>query len=229
MLSYAQEAGVARVMVGVEQSAAPSTTPVQKLTVRLFFTEPLGGRLSGWGDVRLSSLPTTISSSIATLPADTLKLAAAEPVSQLVRSGEFLAGAGYRVSGGAGGWSTVQMIASVGAAMPLSPAAAMLPDQNRFWRQYYGGVRVLSTQRTHMVDVSVGQNEAITGGGFHGTVLRVDGFYALPVSTGNFLYLSGTAIFRASPRSQPGDLGTDSYRVGIAVDFFQMLKALRLN
>src|ERR1022692_879473 len=42
----AQDAGVARLTAGLEQSAAGSTAPVQKLSVRFFFTEPLKPRLS---------------------------------------------------------------------------------------------------------------------------------------------------------------------------------------
>ena len=86
-----------------------------------------------------------------------------------------------------------------------------------------------STQRTHIVDVTVGQNEAITGGRLRGTVLRVDSFYALPVTGGNFLYLFGTAMVRASPRAPGIAGGVDSYRIGVGVDVIQMLKALRTN
>ena len=216
---------IARVVVGLEQTAAGSAAPVQKAAVSLFFTEPLTARLGTWGDLRLSSIPVEVQSTLATLPADAGKIAASLPLNQLVRSGEFLVGVSYRVSGGQGRWSSLMLIASQGATMPL------VPNQDRFFRQYYGGVRVQSTQRTHIVDVTVGQNEAITGGRFRGTVLRVDSFYALPLTPGNFLYLFGTAMVRASPRA-PGaasDGGRDSYRIGVGVDFFQMLKALRTN
>ena len=107
----------------------------------------------------------------------------------------------------------------------------LVPNQDRFYRQYYGGLRVESTQHKHIVDVSFGQNEAITGGRFRGTVVRFDSFYALPLTPGNFLYLFGTAMVRAAPRA-PGEGNTggrDSYRIGVGVDFFQMLKALRTN
>ena len=36
----------------------------------------------------------------------------------------------------------------------------LVPNEDRFYRQYYGGLRVQSTQHTHIVDVSFGQNEA---------------------------------------------------------------------
>jgi hypothetical protein len=57
----------------------------------------------------------------------------------------------------------------------------------------------------------------------------VDTFYALPVTGGNFLYLFGSAMLRASPHPTPGDTGVDTYRIGVGVDVIQMLKALRTN
>jgi hypothetical protein len=213
----------ARVLVGWEQSASDSATPVQKLAIDLSFTEPLNPRVAAWGDLRLSSLPRAIPSTVATLPADAVKLVTTVPLSELVRSGEFLVGLSYRVSGGKASWSSLMLIASVGAATPLASA------QNRFFRQYYGGVRVQSTRQTHVVDVTLGQNEAVAGGRFAGAVMRVDGFYALPVTSGSFLYLFGTVIVRASPAHPGNDTGRDGYRIGVGVDFLQMLKALRNN
>jgi len=218
-------AAVARVIVGLEQSAAGSAAPVQKAAVSLFFSEPLTARFQTWGDLRLSSIPVDVQSTLVTLPAYAGKIVGAVPLNQLVRSGEFLVGLSYRVLGGQGRWSSLSLIASQGAAMPL------VPNQDRFYRQYYGGLRVESTQHTHIVDVSFGQNEAITGGRFQGTVARFGSFYALPLTPGNFLYLFGTAMVKASPRA-PGTGnagGHDSYRIGVGVDFFQMLKALRTN
>ena len=228
--AIAQTAAVAppaivRVIVGLEQTAAGSAAPVQKAAVNFFFTEPLTPRLATWGDLRLSSIPVDVRSTLITLPADAGKIAGALPLNELVRSGEFLVGVSYRLGNLPKPWSSLLLIASQGAATPLAP------NQNRFFRQYYGGVRVQSTQRTHVVDVTVGQNEAITGGRFQGAVLRFDSFYALPLTKGNYLYLFGTALLRASPRP-PGigsDPGRDVYRIGVGVDFFQMLKALRTN
>jgi hypothetical protein len=214
---------VARVMVGLEQTAAGSAAPVQKAAIGLFFSEPLRPRLSTWGDLRLSSIPVDVQSTLATLPTDATKIATTLPLNQLVRSGEFLVGVSYQLVGGTSPWSSLSLIASEGAAMPLAAPG------NRFYRQYYGGVRVQSTQQKHVVDVTLGQNEAITGGRLHGTVLRVDTFYALPVTGGNFLYLFGTAMLRASPHPAPGDTGVDTYRIGVGVDVIQMLKALRTN
>jgi hypothetical protein len=216
--------GVARVMLGLEQTAAGSAAPVQKAAIGLFFSEPLNARLATWGDLRLSSIPVDVQSTLAALPADATKIATSLPLNQLVRSGEFLVGVSYQVVGGKSSWSSLSLIASEGAAMPLTPTG------NRFYRQYYGGVRVQSAQHTHTLDVSLGQNEAITGGTLHGMVLRVDGFYSLPVTGGNFLHLFGTVMVRASPRPpSAADPGVDAYRIGVGIDVIQMLKALRTN
>lgn len=222
--AQSQPQAVARVMLGLEQTAAGSAAPVQKAAIGLFFSEPLNTRLSTWGDLRLSSIPVDVQSTLATLPADAAKIATSLPLNQLVRSGEFMVGISYQVAGGKSPWSSLSLIASEGAAMPLTPTG------NRFYRQYYGGVRVQSTQHTHTVDVALGQNEAITGGRLRGMVMRVDTFYALPVTGGNFLYLFGTAMLRASPRAPAaGETGVDTYRIGVGVDVIQMLKALRTN
>jgi hypothetical protein len=207
----------------MEQSGAGSTAPAQKLAVDLSFHQPLSRRMAIWGDVRLSSLPNQLQSTVVTLPLDTVKLASTVPISELVRSGEFLAGGSYRVLGGGNGWSSLSLIASVGAATPLAP------DQNRFLRQYYAGMRAESSTHAHVVDVSVGQNEAVTGGGLTGTVVRLDGFYALPLTSKSFAYLFGTAIMRAWPGHTGADTGRDIYRVGAGIDLFQMIRALRSN
>ena len=160
-----------------------SAAPVQKATVSLFFSEPLSARLATWGDVRLSSIPVDVQSTLVTLPADAGKIATTLPLNQLVRSGEFLVGVSYQVAGGKSPGGHRSLIASCSPSMPLAPTG------DRFFRQYYGGIHAQSTQRTHIVDVTLGQNEAITGGRLRGTVMRVDSFYALPVTGGNFPYL----------------------------------------
>ena len=213
----------ARVLVGVEQTAAGASAPVQKLAAELSFSEPLHPRVEAWGDVRLSSLPRTVTSTAASLPLDAVKLAASTPLTDLVRSGDFLAGVSYRVSGQGTSWSTLSVIAGAGASTALASA------QSRFLRQYYGGLRVESAKHTHIAAVMVGQNEVVTGGSLAGAVVRFDGFYSLPLPDGTAVYLFGTAILRAAPGHSTTDNGRDSYRIGLGVDVFQILKALRSN
>lgn len=212
----------ARIVVGVEQRGAGSTEPTQKLAIELAFQQPLSPRMAAWGDVRLSSLPRQLSSSLVTLPVETVKLAATVDVGELARSAEFLVGASYRLLGGRAKQSSLSLITSVGAITPL------IPEQSRFLRQYYAGVRVQSPAHAHVIDVSVGQNEAVTGGELHGAVLRMDGRYAIPLARTDFAYLFGTVVMRAWPL-HGGASGHDLYRIGAGVDFFQMLKAFRSN
>lgn len=97
----------------------------------------------------------------------------------------------------------------------------VFPERDRFLRQYYGGVRFKTyffddnykviNSFPAILDVMFGQNEAVTGGTFKNDVtdlngkvtgkkrswvLRLDGFYPLPVKKLSFLYLYGTALMK---------------------------------
>jgi hypothetical protein len=116
----------------------------------------------------------------------------------------------------------LSLIASYGATAPLH----LDSGRNRFFRQYYGGVRVASQLKSPLtLDVAIGQNEAITGGRLEGTILRFDSFYALPVPGAGFVYLYGTMNMKTSARGA----GSDLYRLGVGIDLVQLLKALRNN
>jgi hypothetical protein len=211
----------ARVIAGFEQTAAGSATPVQKVFADLYFVQALSSRTRVWGDLRLSSMPQQINSTAVTLTTDVIKAVATMPLSRIARSGEFLAGVETRASGSPIK-SALSLIASYGAAAPLNFDAG----RNRFFRQYYGGVRVASQLKSPLtLDVEIGQNEAITGGRLGGTVLRFDSFYALPVSGAGFVYLYGTMLMKTSASGA----GSDLYRLGVGIDFVQLLKTLRNN
>jgi len=87
--------------------------------------------------------------------------------------------------------------------------AAFVPDdRDRFFRQYYGGIRL----QTHFFnrynvpmqrfpaqfDFTFGQNEYVTGGRFRGSVFRFDGYFPLPYEGLKFINLLGTAIIKPS-------------------------------
>jgi hypothetical protein len=100
------------------------------------------------------------------------------------------------------------------------------------------------------VDIAAGQNEAVTAGALHGLVLRVDAYYPLPFEKGNFVYLYATGVFDAFTRQtaqrslllEPSVGRTvydpdvfvapmppsnrDFYRIGVGIDFVQMIKNL---
>lgn len=99
--------------------------------------------------------------------------------------------------------------------------AFVLPERDRFLRQYYGGLRFKTyyfnkdeepiNRFPAILDVMFGQNEAVTGGKFKNDVtdetgkilgqkrswvFRLDGFYPLPFREASFLYLYGTAMMK---------------------------------
>lgn len=140
--------------------------------------------------------------------------------------------------------------------------AFVSPDRDRFFRQFYGGLRL----QTHyfdyrnpsiplnrypaQLDITYGQNEAITGGRLRGGVIRIEGFYPLPYDELKFINLFGTALIRPVRTHitdplilQPAPSGTvvpannvllitvpqinrDYYRVGVGIDFISFVKKL---
>lgn len=76
--------------------------------------------------------------------------------------------------------------------------AFITPDRDRFFRQYYAGLRLKTffeqgniKEFPAMFDITVGQNEAITSG-LKGVILRLDGSTPLPIGNTDFLYLFGS-------------------------------------
>jgi hypothetical protein len=138
---------------------------------------------------------------------------------------------------------------------------AFIPnDRDRFFRQYYAGLRVqtfffnkynVPLQRfPAQFDVTVGQNEYVTGGRLHGPVIRMEGFFPLPYDKAKFVNLFATAqmipgrpnigtplILQEAPSTvtvpasnivligvpQPN---RDHYRIGLSFDAFAILKKI---
>jgi len=135
------------------------------------------------------------------------------------------------------------------------------PDRDRFLRQYFGGLRFktytydgiqLKDYFPAMLDVTVGQSEAVTGGRLHKFVVGIDGFYPLPFKDNDnrkFLYLFGTAKFKAGgtktittpfildtapsnvlitdPKvfiAEPVQSNRDIFRIGVGVDLIELFK-----
>ena len=134
------------------------------------------------------------------------------------------------------------------------------PERDRFLRQYFAGFRFrtyryddqgnLLDQFPGMFDVTFGQNEAVTGGTFHKFVVGLDGFYSLPFGDRRFLFLFGSARFKAGgPKTKeapfildtaessvlptdsrvfladPTPSNRDNYRLGFGVDLIEIFKA----
>jgi Mor family transcriptional regulator len=84
---------------------------------------------------------------------------------------------------------------------------AFIPaDRDRFFRQYYAGVRLqtffFNTHNIPMqrfpaqLDLTFGKNEYVTGGKLDDPVFRIDGYFPLPYENLKFINLFGTAVIR---------------------------------
>jgi len=139
--------------------------------------------------------------------------------------------------------------------------AFIAPERDRFLRQYFGGLRFKTYTKDgtpskiqnvfpSMLDVTFGQNEAVTGGRLHKFVFGLDGFYVLPFPDKyRLLYLFGSAKFKVGgPKSiktpflldtsassvkvtdpsvfiaEPRPSNRDVYRIGFGVDLFELFR-----
>jgi len=88
------------------------------------------------------------------------------------------------------------------AGTPIDNIAFVPIDREKFYRQYYAGIRIRTffyddndinkpkNLFPALVDISFGQNEAITNV-LRGVILKFDGSAPLPIKGNNFLYLFG--------------------------------------
>lgn len=134
-------------------------------------------------------------------------------------------------------------------------------DRDRFFRQYYAGIRMqtfffnlfnMPMQRfPAQLDLTVGQNEFVTGGKLKGAVIRIEGYYPLPFEDLKFINIFGSAVLRPGHATfgtplvlQPAPDGTvvpasnvalialpqpnrDYYRVGFGLDFISFIQRMR--
>lgn len=159
---------------------------------------------------------------------------------------------------------------------PSSPATVQDPfinlvtaERSRFFRRYYGGVRLKTyffspdvrvgcDDRKQcdapydifpgIIDISAGQDEAVTAGRFKDVLLRVEGVYPLPFYPGLHIFGSiytvikpnhtdfplvpftintptnGTANDLNTFRFAPPPLNRDYFRFGIGIDLIQVFK-----
>jgi len=90
-------------------------------------------------------------------------------------------------------------------AVPYKYTGFTIPDRDRFFRQYFAGMRL----KTHyfdaanrplerppaILDLAYGQNEAVTRGRLYGGVVRVEAFYPLPFAA-QTVYLFGMSCLK---------------------------------
>ena len=134
-------------------------------------------------------------------------------------------------------------------------------DRDRFFRQYYAGFRFqtfffnrynVPMQRfPAQFDVTLGQNEYVTGGHLRGPVVRFDGYFPLPYEKLNFINLYSTLVVQPTRVKtsiplvlQPVTDGSvtvpgpnvalipisqfhrDYYKVGVGMDFISFVQKL---
>ena len=253
-----------RAIFGVEQAAAASADPEQKLFIEFNLTapitkkdKPINAPLWLWLNPRITSLPKQISGSVA-------EFATAEnfvspfnsaKVNEIVQGFQFLGGIEVPIPGAmtkpiASGFGPttrarfgLSFVVGAGMSTPFSIQktiqvfkvnstvtdafpnakgndfiAFVSGDRNRFFREYYAGLRLKTYYVTDkddelrdifpgVIDITFGQNESVTGGDLHGGIARIDGTYPLPFITGKYagaIYAFGSAFMKLSrPRIAP--------------------------
>jgi hypothetical protein len=260
-----------RSIVGFEQAGASASNSTQKFFFDLYVSRPihlswksrsssaeqdigkgndidLGPRWRSWGNLRITSVPQQINSSVATFAATFAQTVGELKVNEVAQSFEFLGGVDFRLFQSRGLFASfdrktsqrfsLNLVAGGGVITPLTPldsvqifraptnqpnffqvfpqatgkqfVAFTLPDRNRFFRQAYGGIRIMTNfiedkttgkenakiRFPATFDITYGFNESITGGRIRGGVVRLEGFVPLPYSNASWVYLFGTGMFK---------------------------------
>jgi hypothetical protein len=253
----------ARTTVGFQQSGVSSSDSQQKFFFDLWLSVPLlfiphpfypdpnfGARFRMWGDVRITSAPQQIQSTLGDFAVGFAAQLGKLKVNEVAQAWEFMTGGEYRfadwgysplqsfdrntrerlglyLTGGYGEISTLNPSESVQifnnpvpgsepnfdteiAALGLTQGllgkkyVAFIPqDRFKFYKEYYGGIRMKTFYYDHDTDEAlrrfpatfealVGQDESMTGGRLRRAVIRVEAFYPLPFDSLNYLYLFGS-------------------------------------
>lgn len=248
-----------RAIFGIEQAAAASADPEQKLFLEFNLSapmtrgdKPLKAPLWLWLNPRITSLPKQLEGTVAEFAtaANFVSPFTSAKVNEIVQGFQFLGGVEVPIPGAltssirsgfgdkararfglsfvlAGGMSTpfstqktIQVFkvnSTVTDAFPDAKGndfiAFVSGDRNRFFREYYAGLRLktyyvsnddeeeLANIYPGVIDITFGQNESVTGGNLHGGVARLDGIYPLPFIKGKYagaIYAFGSALMKLS-------------------------------
>ncbi|MBI4873591.1 MAG: hypothetical protein HY822_03040 [Acidobacteria bacterium] len=150
------------------------------------------------------------------------------------------------------------------AAAGVKYAGFVTPDRNRFQRQWGAGLRLATFDTSSASNapatylLTLGQDEAVTGGSLRSAVGRIDVFYPLPVPLGSgagafrALFLFGTATLRLG-QADPGPTfllnpapatvrgsdanvailavpgNRDTYRIGVGLDVLPLLGRFKIG
>lgn len=250
-----------RAIFGIEQAAAASADPEQKLFLEFNLSapitkgdKPIKAPLWLWLNPRITSLPKQLEGSVAEFAtaANFVSPFTSAKVNEIVQGFQFLGGIEAPFPGAltgaipsgfgdkakarfglsfvlAGGMSTpfstqktIQVFkvnSTVTDAFPGAKGndfiAFVSSDRNRFFREYYAGLRLktyyvssksgeednLANIFPGVIDITFGQNETVTGGNLHGGVVRIDGIYPLPFIKGKYagaIYAFGSVLMKLS-------------------------------
>lgn len=127
------------ILAGYEQSGASSADPTQRLFLKLYFSSPfpfpiekknhpklqLGRRMQCWGEVKLTTLPQQIGSSIVEAPETFSSTANNLKINEIARAIDFKVGFDFRLfdvkSSNGNNWYTLNLIGAYGATTPTTP------------------------------------------------------------------------------------------------------------
>jgi hypothetical protein len=144
---------------------------------------------------------------------------------------------------------------STGCSNKPTTVAFVLPSRSRFYRDYFGGFRLWFGPRNNgtsfpgRFDITVGQDETVTGARFHGAVFTLLGDY--PLDSNGLVRIFGSAHMRIARNvntptldmapatsfvdpttsavviQQTNPLDRDYFRVGLGFDISEVFSALK--
>lgn len=237
----AQVGELVRLVAGLQQSAASSAKSVRKVFLDGYFSTPLdgSGSLRSWGDVRATSVPQQVRSTVREFVAQEglARTVGDVRVDELVQALQLRAGLSWEIGhlGCRKGFAQTQqqrfsklLILGFGLITPQTPeesievyraspearsrfaladsqdfVAFATSDRTRFFREWFVGLRLktvyfadngaASHRFPAILDLTLGQDEAVSGGKLSGLVLGVDGFIPLPWRQVAWIHLFGSA------------------------------------
>lgn len=111
-----------------------------------------------------------------------------------------------RGSGPGGSCTLTTIVPGQASGQTVSTISFDSEDRTNFLMKYGGGIRLAHVYPAKgqqpayagTFDMTIGQDQAITGGSYRGLVFRVDGVYPLALGGSSFLYLFGSASMKSS-------------------------------
>ncbi len=220
----------ARAIVGYHQAGASSSESSRHAFLDFYIVRGLGrggavyeAPFNVWGNVRVASSPRQISAPVGQLRGALARDLKSIQINELAQGAEFVSGVGARLASFVQTGGRVRLLEAVAffggsgsMTMPFSTATlyrqgdryvAYVPaDRERFYLSYGAGFRLSTFERSRRLAppgtymVTLGQDQRISGGRFHGAALRMDVFYPLPVSSKDgrwqSIFLFGTVNLR---------------------------------